>query len=102
MNWSAEQQRLLSAMGYVLFARPGTMAVRKSTVHAVAPMLTENGVLSPVTGSAGPGHDQLLGALRRAAGGRDVAGLIPDIVALRRDPMLKRALWPALRALRRH
>jgi uncharacterized membrane protein YccC len=44
----------------------------------------------------------LLEALRRAAGGRDIGELVADLERLRREPALKRALWPRLRALRRH
>jgi hypothetical protein len=40
-------------------------------------------------------------ALRRAAGGADLASLSVDLARLRREPALKRALWPRLRALRR-
>jgi hypothetical protein len=40
-------------------------------------------------------------ALRRAAGGADVAALAGDLEKLRQQPALKRALWPRLRALRR-
>jgi hypothetical protein len=40
-------------------------------------------------------------ALRRAAGDRDIDGLVEDIERLRREPALKRALWSRLRTLRR-
>jgi hypothetical protein len=43
----------------------------------------------------------LAAALARAAGGRDLAALALDLDGLRRDPALKRALWPTLRAMRR-
>jgi hypothetical protein len=43
----------------------------------------------------------LLAALSRAAGGRDLGALALDLERLRREPALKRALWPRLRALRR-
>jgi hypothetical protein len=43
----------------------------------------------------------LLAAIARAAGGRDLAALALDLEGLRRQPALKRALWPQLRRLRR-
>lgn len=75
---------------------------------APAASLSSRGV-PPVAGSGAarvaspvsrPGA--LLEALRHAAGGRDVADLVADLERLRREPALKRALWPRLRALRRH
>lgn len=76
MNWSAEQQRLLGEMGYELMVRASVVA---------------NATNFPA----------LQQALRRAAGDRDVSGLIDDLERLRREPALKRELWPKLRALRR-
>ena len=40
-------------------------------------------------------------AVRLAAGNRDIAALVDDMARLRREPALKKALWPRLRALRR-
>ena len=81
MSWSAEQQRLLGEMGYQLMVRviPGDRA-------------------GAATDEAYP---HLRMALRRAAGDQEIAGLIADFERLRREPALKRALWPTLRALRR-
>ena len=76
MNWSAEQQRLLRALGHDLL------------VHGMAAASTDT-------------HHKLMDAISRAAGGSDVSALIGDIGRLRREPALKRALWPRLRALRR-
>ena len=76
MNWSTEQQRLLGAMGYELMVRASVVA---------------NATNFPA----------LQQALCRAAGEQDVSGLIDDLERLRRDPALKRALWPTLRTLRR-
>ncbi|KFN50196.1 hypothetical protein P873_07515 [Arenimonas composti TR7-09 = DSM 18010] len=85
MTWSGEQQRLLAAMGYVLYRRTGG-----ATADAAA------GFVDP------PEHDRLWQALRRAACGRDPRPLgLPPLAQLRTDPAAKRALWPRLRALRR-
>lgn len=100
MSWSPDQQRLLGAMGYTLYARgaPGPAAMPARThVPAAAPAT----VATPARAAAGGNLDKLLAALQRAAPGRDIATLAGDIDALRRDPLKKRALWPQLRALRR-
>jgi len=95
MSWSAEQQRLLSAMGYTLYrqasAAPGpsaAAAIVQEVPMAYAPAPTAT-------------NHRLSEALQRAAAGRDVSALVNDLDALRRDPLKKRALWPRLRALRR-
>jgi hypothetical protein len=80
MNWSASQQAMLEAMGYTLYR----------DAHAPVPALPPD-----------PAHP-LMQALRRAAGGRELAGLaLPPLDRLREDAAAKRALWPRLRALRR-
>jgi hypothetical protein len=43
----------------------------------------------------------LAAAIARAANGRDQSALALDLDKLRREPALKRALWPRLRALRK-
>lgn len=87
MTWSADQQTLLGAMGYVLYrqARPGA---------------------EPATAAAGEGEvlpeGRLLQALRRAARRDDLSGLgLPPYERLRADAGAKRALWARLRAARR-
>jgi hypothetical protein len=93
MPWSDEQQRLLRAMGYVLYAQ--------------APVATSMPLPVPVTGSiktaeaAAPDFGRLRQSLQLAAMGRDISVLIADLATLRGDARAKRALWPQLRALRR-
>ena len=101
-TWSAGQQKLLSAMGYALYARPGFGAGIKATAETVGSKTAPLGVVAPapVSTATGSGAGRLLESLRRAAGDADIAELVPDIAALRCDPRLKRALWPRLRALR--
>jgi hypothetical protein len=89
MSWSPGQQAMLAAMGYVLYrqvgAEPPAAAVRE-----------------PQAGVAAAAPPRLLQALVRAAGGRELAGLaLPPLEQLRASGAAKRALWPALRALRR-
>ena len=74
MSWTPSRQAMLEAMGYALY----------------------RDVQAP-----DPAHP-LMQALRRAAGGRELAGLaLPPLDRLRGDAAAKRALWPRLRALRR-
>ena len=80
MAWSPEQVEILGAMGFSPYVRLGRMATP-----------------APVDVDA----DRLSLALRRAARGRDLASRVADLEALRRDPQVKRLLWPQLRALRR-
>lgn len=85
MNWSADQQVLLGAMGYVLYRHGAPQETR--AMPADAAQLPE-----------GP----LLQALRRAARSDDLAGLVlPPYEKLRADASAKRALWVRLRAARR-
>ena len=99
MIWSAEQQRLLGAMGFQLMTRvtpgqpPGASA---SVAAAVAPIAMAAGA-----GATAASFPELRQALRRAAGGRDIEVLVEDMERLRREPALKRALWCQLRILRR-
>lgn len=89
--WSAEQERMLRAMGYTPYARAGALPAA-----LVEPALPPASVTA-----SGDGFKSLRAALRRAAGGRDTDALIGDLARLRKDPAGKRALWPILRALRR-
>jgi len=94
MNWSPQQQAMLSAMGYTLYrqagAEPPPAAQPEARAEPAAPASPQR---SP---------DRLMQALVRAAGGRDPRGLpLPPLDQLRRDAAAKRALWPRLRALRR-
>ena len=85
--WSAEQQRLLAALGVPLFVRAAAPAVQ---VH------------EEVAKYAGTDEfTALRAALERAAGGRNLAQLLLDLPQLRASGAAKRALWPTLRALRK-
>ena len=115
MSWTAQQHAMLAAMGLSPMHR---RAAGESLRVPDAVAAVEAGVRAPARGAptaapasraastpaappaARPGA--LLEALRRAAGGRDIADLVADLERLRREPALKRALWPRLRALRRH
>lgn len=99
MNWSVEQRSLLSAMGYQLLVRTPTAAGQLVDGATGA----ESAAAEPgAEDAASAGNYQALRqALRRAAGDQDVSGLIHDLEHLRREPALKRALWPRLRAMRR-
>lgn len=86
MSWNPAQQAMLEAMGYTVYR------------HAGAEVKASAATTAPVGGD----EDRLLQALRRAAGGRDLASLaLPSLARLRGDAGAKRALWPRLRALRR-
>ena len=110
MNLSVEQRRLLQALGHDLMAHG---IVWPAAAPAAAPMPIRASAAAPGrVAPAAPAHDapraaapvptaRLLEALRRAANGADVAALAGDLERLRREPALKRALWPRLRALRR-
>lgn len=82
--WSAEQQRLLAALGVPLMVR---------AAPAVAPRADD--------ALADPAFAALRAALERAAGNRNLAALLLDLRRVRASGAAKRALWPALRALRR-
>lgn len=99
MNWTAEQHRLLGALGYELLAH-GRAPVLRATPSMDGARAEEPAIAAAPVG-AGVASARLLEALRRAANGADVASLAGDLEVLRRDPALKRALWPRLRALRR-
>ena len=94
MSWSAEQLRLLRALGH----EPMRLA---TAADFQAPSIGLQEL--PLQPKAASSHDGalLLAAIARAAGGRDLAALALDFERLRREPSLKRALWPRLRALRR-
>ena len=100
MNWSAEQLRILRAMGH----EPMRLAPAGSPAGAAfsrdsTPRLEEQS--RPTAAPAVSGTGALAAAIARAAAGRDVSALVLDLDKLRREPALKRALWPRLRALRR-
>ena len=104
MSWSTEQLRLLRALGHEPMrlataadfqaAPAGAASSRDPGVPAVEQQ-------SRLRAAPASGSGTLLAAIARAAGGRDLAALALDLERLRREPALKRALWPRLRALRR-
>lgn len=81
--WDPWQRDVLEALGHRVYARaprPGEVVPDDPLAHA------------------------LLRAAGRAPGDADAAALLrglPPLAVLRADPAAKRALWPALRALRR-
>jgi hypothetical protein len=109
MSWSAEQCRLLDALGYERLepgrpeARPPEIAAPSRAAPGRSPASQVPAV--PRAAAAAPtvtsSPARLLEALRRAANGADPSAWIDDLESLRRDPARKRALWPRLRALRR-
>ena len=105
MNWSAEQRRLLDALGYEVLAHGRAMPVAARGAAAdVAPSPRPTRPAPPVAPgapAAGASSQPLMAARRRAATGADPRPLVEDLDVLRRDPLRKRALWPRLRALRR-
>jgi len=86
--WSAEQQRLLAALGVPLMVRAAPVAT--SVTEATSAHGMDDAAFAP-----------LRAALERAAGGRNLAALLLDLRRVRASGAEKRALWPALRALRR-
>ena len=107
MSWSAEQLRLLRALGHepMRLATPADFAPAASSPVGAAfgPDPSVQGEAGPSRQNAAPTNqgERLLAEIARAAGGRDLAALALDLERLRREPALKRALWPRLRALRR-
>ena len=84
MSWRPDQQAMLAAMGYVLY--------RQAPAPVPPPAVVARPAGFP---------EKLWESLVRAAGGRDPSPLLPPAEQLRADARAKRALWPALRSLRR-
>ncbi len=114
LPWSAEQQRLLAAMGYALYALRVPVAGAPAAASASAPASTSASAPPPVRATVEVDFDDpLFPALIRAAGlsmarpsefdwlGWAQAVGLPPLAELRRDPQAKRALWPRLRRWRR-
>lgn len=107
MNWSAEQQRQLGAMGYQLMVRvaAGTAPLASEVAGRAGANVDATADGAGAAKGAAVGSDSRLAALQRAvdraAGDIDASELVEDLERLRREPALKRALWPKLRALRR-
>jgi hypothetical protein len=92
-TWSAEQQRLLAALGVPLFVRASLD--REGTDKSNAAMA------APTSANIDATLQPLLAALERAAGGHNLAQLLLDLPRIRASAAAKRALWPTLRALRK-
>ncbi len=86
--WSAQQQSMLNAMGYTLYARPGTRPASVQSGKSAEAFAPET-----VPDSA------LFKAVMKAALGKDISPLGIDLNALRTSPHAKRALWPQLRRI---
>ncbi len=102
MTVTAEQQRLLVAMGI----EPLLLVCVQPVAHAGGAAESAgdiHGAAAPVAAPAavGAAMTALGTALKRAAGGSDISPLQLDLAQLRQQPQLKRALWPRLRELRR-
>jgi hypothetical protein len=83
--WSAEQRRILAALGHTLY-RPANVPVAVVPGGPLASALLRAAGLDPATTD----FEAWLRAQR-----------LPSLASLRADPTAKRALWPRLRALRR-
>jgi hypothetical protein len=94
-GWSGEQLRMLRAMGHepMLLAPLGTPGAALAPAQAPSPDAAPPSAASSIA--------MLAAAIARAANGRDLSALALDLERLRREPTLKRALWPRLRALRK-
>ena len=99
MSWDAEQLRILRELGH----EPMHLASRASGVAAATPASgrDSHAVRDEPGRPDATSTAQLAAAIVRAGGGRDLGALALDFERLRREPSLKRALWPRLRALRR-
>jgi hypothetical protein len=85
--WSVQQQSMLNAMGYTVYARPSLVTRVVKLEVSMAPALLSS------TDSV------LFKAVMKAAQGKDISSLGIDINAVRNSPQAKRDLWPTLRKL---
>lgn len=103
MNWNNEQLRILRELGH----EPMLLATSMGGTASVGAAFSRDSDLAAAAGQsrlkAAPTDTgaALATAIARAAGDRDLSALALDLERLRREPALKRALWPRLRALRR-
>lgn len=86
--WSAQQQSMLNAMGYTVYARPNVRSATEKTELADKPVA-----------SIGALDSTLFKAVMKAAQGKDISPLGIDMNALRSSPHAKRALWLQLRRI---
>ena len=107
MSWGAEQLRILRELGHepmLLASRvpePAVVGAACADMRRQEASGDSLGVREEITRPKAAPTEMLAAAIARAADGRDLAGLALDLERLRREPSLKRALWPRLRALRR-
>jgi hypothetical protein len=113
MSWSPLQREILDAMGLSPYLLASVMPAAEASSAGDNPRTAQhqNGsaIAKPTNASGRMPDDALAAALLRAAG-RDRAAADRDSVlracpppqSLRGDPRAKRALWPILRAMRRH
>jgi hypothetical protein len=99
VSWTDSQLRILRALGHEPYVRAG--AVGAAVVGAAFGRDESAGVPGSRPKAAPTSFDALHAAIARAAGGRDTAALALDLERLRREPALKRALWPQLRRMRK-
>jgi hypothetical protein len=101
VSWSAEQLRMLRAMGHepMSLAPVGT-PVGAAVSRDFSGRESQSRLTDAPTGETSS-VAVLAAAISRAADGRDLSALALDLNRLRREPALKRALWPRLRALRK-
>lgn len=119
-DWSPAQQRMLRAMGYVLWRRVEQSVqpafsrsdrVTRLTLRSMAGAQVNWVLDGPLPAASAPGRG-LLEAVIRAAGcdptsieegarAGEIALALPALAELSESAARKRALWPALRALRR-
>lgn len=104
--WSAEQREWLQALGHdVLMLAPAGVAADPPPVAERAGNAATNAVKPHASAKLVLSASPLLRALARAAGrseqDAEFLQALPDIATLRGNPVVRRALWPRLRALRK-
>jgi len=100
LPWSTEQREWLQALGH------DVLMLASATPMAEPPREARSSAPEPVTAArTAAAASPLLRALARAAGRNEqdaeLLQLLPDLAALRGNPVARRALWPRLRALRK-
>jgi hypothetical protein len=105
LPWTSEQREWLQALGHdVLMLVPAGSDVRAEADSGSGALAKARPAASPAAKPASSASP-LLRALARAAGrsedDAEFLKTIPDVSALRGNPVARRALWPRLRALRK-
>ncbi|MEO8161440.1 MAG: hypothetical protein ABI588_08460 [Arenimonas sp.] len=103
MNWNGEQLRILRELGHEPMLLASSMPEAPVAAASAAPSRVGQQAVAAeaVSTRAMVAGAALAAAIGRAAAGHDLSALALDLERLRREPALKRALWPQLRALRR-